>query len=275
MNIFLAKSFFKYYAKASTIYNTDSKFILEFYEKVWQDNRNYYAFSELELYRRFLLNNHKDIEVTDFGAGSHVLGNKKIRKISHIAKSSLSPKWECELLFKLINWQLPQYKIEIGTSLGLSTLYQHLPNPKSSTFYTLEGCPNIAKIAGEKFLYLKEKPQQVIGNFDNTLANVLAQIPRLDYAFIDGNHRYEPTMRYFHACMEKAHAQTILVFDDIYWSEEMTKAWEEICKDERIFLTIDLFKMGIVFVNPTQMKQKQNLSLVPFHYKPWRIGIFR
>ena len=207
MNLFLAQSFLEYYYKAKTIYNTDSKFILDFYEQVWQDDRHYYAFSELELYRRSLLNNHKEIQVTDFGAGSHVLGTKKMRKLSQIAKSSLSPQWECQLLFKLINWKQPKYKIEIGTSLGLSCLYQHLPNAKTSTFFTLEGCPNIAKIAGEKFLSLAHKPQQIIGHFDETLPQALAQIPRLDYAFIDGNHRYDATMKY-------------LIF---VWKKHMTK----------------------------------------------------
>ena len=75
--------------------------------------------------------------------------------------------------------------------------------------------------------------------------------------------------------MEKAHDQTILVFDDIYWSKEMRQAWLEICADKRISLTIDLFKMGIVFINPNNSKDKQNLTLIPFRYKPWRIGIFR
>jgi hypothetical protein len=39
----------------------------------------------------------------------------------------------------------------------------------------------------------------------------------------------------------------ILVFDDIYWSAEMKKAWMAIMEDAVI--TIDLYKLGIVVID--------------------------
>ena len=34
---------------------------------------------------------------------------------------------------------------------------------------------------------------------------------------------------------------------NIYWSKGMTKAWEEIKKDSRVKISIDLYYFGIVF----------------------------
>ena len=94
-----------------------------------------------------------------------------------------------------------------------------------------------------------------IHNFDETLAQALTQMPILDYVFFDGNHRYEPTMRYFNQCMEHIHDGTIFIFDDIHWSKEMEQAWNEIQKNLRVTITIDLFKTGIVFFRKGQVKQ--------------------
>ena len=56
--------------------------------------------------------------------------------------------------------------------------------------------------------------------------------------------------------MERAHEGTILVFDDIYWSREMTRAWTEIKKDPRINLTIDIYRFGIVFMHRDKLAKE-------------------
>jgi hypothetical protein len=43
--------------------------------------------------------------------------------------------------------------------------------------------------------------------------------------------------------------------DDIYWSKEMEIAWNKIKADERINVSIDLFRMGIVCKRPGQRKE--------------------
>jgi predicted O-methyltransferase YrrM len=273
MNWFLARSFVAYYWRAQTIYGTDSAFILAFFEQVFSDQRRYYAFGEGEAYRQALLASGEVLQVQDLGAGSHKMGSRA-RRVRDIAAVSVSPKWSCELLFRLVLWLQPKTKIEMGTSLGVSTLYQLLPNGRGSKFYTLEGCEATASLAKRKLSQYAPNLELVVGDFAQTLPQVLAEIEQLDYAFIDGNHRYAPTIDYFNQCMAKAHSGTVLVFDDIYWSAEMARAWQEICADPRIELSIDLFRIGIVFVKPRN-SQKQNLTLIPFAYKPWKIGIVR
>jgi predicted O-methyltransferase YrrM len=102
----------------------------------------------------------------------------------------------------------------------------------------------------------------VRGDFDKTLAPLFETIESLDFVFVDGNHRYAPTVNYFNLLKPKMREHSILIFDDIHWSQEMEAAWEEIKKDESISLTIDLFFIGIVFFRKEQLV-KQDFTI---HY---------
>jgi len=145
--------------------------------------------------------------------------------------------------------------LELGTSLGLSTLYLANGNPDANII-TIEGCPNISKFAGENFHRLgTDQINQVTGNFDDKLAEVLKPIERLDFAFIDGNHQQEPTINYFEQCLLKSNSNSIFIFDDIHWSEGMEKAWENIISHPDVSLSVDIFHMGIVFLKKELTKQ--------------------
>lgn len=257
-------SYSKYLINAKGKHGIHSPFVYDLLTNVIENNGEYYAYQKLERLRQRLMNNHSEIEIKDFGAGaglpihtsdSSLINNSRKRKISDIASHSLQPEKYAKLLFRLVNHFQPKHVLELGTSLGLTTLYQAIPIPHAN-FITLEGCPNIAAIAQENFNHFKqENIKIIIGNFDETLTQALIQILQIDYVFFDGNHRYEPTMRYFHQCMKHIHEGSIFIFDDIHWSKEMEQAWEEIKKDLRVTITIDLFKIGIVFFRNGQVKQ--------------------
>lgn len=84
---------------------------------------------------------------------------------------------------------------------------------------------------------------------------VLAGISKTDFVFFDGNHQYEPTLKYFNMCLDKVHSKSVFVFDDINWSEGMQRAWNEIKNHPKVTVTIDLFMMGLVFFDPDLSKQ--------------------
>ncbi len=62
-------------------------------------------------------------------------------------------------------------------------------------------------------------------------------------------------MRYFNMIKPYLSKNGIVVFDDINWSSQMRKAWKDIKKDKQVTMSIDLFFMGIVFVNKNLSKQ--------------------
>jgi predicted O-methyltransferase YrrM len=115
----------------------------------------------------------------------------------------------------------------------------------------MEGAPEIAAVARENFMKLGIGNIEVItGNFDQTLSSTLSKLETIDFAFIDGNHRYEPTVSYFEQMLKKSNNNTIIILDDIYWSKEMEQAWEWVKNHEQVRLTIDLFAIGIVVLRP-------------------------
>ncbi len=224
------------------------KNIINFKNDIIKDDRLYYAYNDIEKIREILLNNDKKITVTDFGAGSKIHKSNE-RKISSIAKYSLKPPKYSQLFFRIVNSNNYKTIIELGTSLGITSSYLAY-SKTSSKLYTFEGCPSISNIAKDNFLKLNLKNIEVItGNFDITLEKNLDFIKELDFAFIDGNHKKDPTLRYFNILKKYANSNSLFIFDDIHWSDEMNEAWNFIKNDKEIAGTIDLFHVGLVFFN--------------------------
>ena len=262
--------YLKYYRKADTIYQVHSPFVYEFAEQVLEDDRDFYAFDIVEYLRNILKQNKDTISITDFGAGSKSSKSKN-RTVGSIAKNAASRPWQCQTLFRLVNFYKPKTMVEIGTSLGISTLYQAMA-ALNAEFYTLEGDPIISKIAQHNFKELKmSQIQMVQGNFDKTIYPTLEKIKQLDYIFIDGNHRLEPTFRYFETALKYAHSESVFVIDDIHWSDEMERAWLKIKNHPQVTISIDLFHMGIVFFRK-ENREKEHFILAPLSWKPWGSG---
>jgi predicted O-methyltransferase YrrM len=264
----MIKPFLKYYQRATTRYQVHSPFVFAWADEVLDDYRIYYAFDKAEHLRDLMLENEEMIAVTDFGAGSRVQ-NSPVRKVSAIAKSAVTPTRQCELLFKTIQLYKPKTMLEIGTSLGIAAAYQAEGYTKGQ-LWTLEGCPNIARKAQQNLMKASvANAKIVVGEFSKTLPDVLKQIKKLDYVFIDGNHRCEPTLAYFETCLAYSHNDTLFVFDDIHWSDEMEQAWQTIQQHPRVTLTIDVFYMGLVWIR-SENNQKEHFTLIETQYKPWR-----
>lgn len=263
--------FLLYYWNSETIYKIHSPFVFQFCKQVIEDKRWFYAFSMIEPVRQAMLQNFNEIQVTDLGAGS---SKGKPKMIADIAKTALSPFDQCKYLFKIVNLYQPDTILEMGTSLGISAMYQAMPKQKAQMI-TLEGCGNIARQASHNFKKLNlENIDLKIGDFQQTMPDALETLQTLDYAFIDGNHQKEATIQYFQKCLKYASDRSILIFDDIYWSKGMSEAWEEIKQHPSVTLSIDLYFMGLIFFRKTQ-KHKQHFKIVPSRWKPWQMGFFK
>jgi predicted O-methyltransferase YrrM len=233
-----------------------SPFVFDFIKNVLNDTIQYECYSIIEKQRKTLLNDSAVIEVEDFGAGSSVIKTNK-RIVKNIAQSSLKPKRFSQLLFRMAQYYQPKTILELGTSFGITTAYLAAGNTNAKA-YTCEGAKNIAAIAQQTFNNLHLKNIALTeGDFTNTLSPLLAQLKNIDFAFVDGNHRKAPTLNYFQQLLNCSTASTILIFDDIHWSTEMEEAWEQIKQHSVVTLTIDLFFIGIVCINP-DVKVKQH-----------------
>ena len=236
-----------------------SPFVFDFIENVLNDDRFFYAYQSIENLRKLMLNDTRILSIEDSSVGTRT-GIANQTDVASIAKSTLKSAKFGQLFFRIIDHYAPEYLLELGTSLGVTSSYLAMANP-SSTLTTMEGSTALAAVAKENFQKLGIKNIRIVeGNFDYTLPAWLTNKPTIDFAFIDGNHRYAPTINYFHQLLGHTHEYSILVFDDIHWSAEMEKAWNEIQQNPTVTLTIDLFFIGLVFFRK-EFKVKQNLSI--------------
>ena len=247
------KAYINYRKKRVDAHGIHSPFVFEFYNEVILKAK-LVDDVKIQKLRKQLKNDRRIIEVQDFGAGSKTKTGSN-RKISSIAKLAAVNRKFGKLIARLIDFYKLENAIELGTSLGIGTCY--IASQSSiKKIVTLEGSPEIAKIAKKSFEELKLKNiELLIGKFDDQLKNSVAAFSKIDLIYIDGNHQYQSTIDYFNFYIEQAHDNSFLIFDDIYWSEGMKKAWEEISASPKINVSIDLFRMGIVCKKSTQAKQ--------------------
>lgn len=223
-----------------------SPFVFKLVTKIIHDYTLFYCFADIEKERIRLINDNTLVEVSDLGAGSRVAKSSQ-RKISQIAKYSLKPAKQAQLLFRLINYFEFSNMLELGTSLGITTSYLSKTNSQSRVI-SLEGCPQIAQQAKQTLKNLQINNTTIIeGAFEETLPQAIAEFEKLDFVFFDGNHTKQATLEYFELCLPKINNDTLFVFDDIYWNQEMTEAWKSIKSHAKVVVTIDLFHLGLVF----------------------------
>lgn len=254
--MFQVLSFFIYWLKQVDEHSLQSPFLYDFYTNIIrkQGIQN----SDIEEIRRALLRNTQTLELTDFGAGSRV-HNSTSRSIRSIARHASTPYKFSRLLSLLIDHFGHKSVLELGTSLGLNTLYMS-ENP-AVNILTFEGDKNIATLAQSHFSRLKRTNiKLVVGNLDETLEKELNQLEKIDLAYLDANHRLEPTLRYFELISTKTHEQSVVVVDDIHWSKEMDSAWQALKSKPEVTLSIDLFEAGLLFFDPKFEKEDYTLK---------------
>jgi predicted O-methyltransferase YrrM len=257
----LSKKYFHYLLTAQNGkgHGIHSPFVFDFIIHVLNDKKKYDSYRKIESVRKQLLKNNNTIEVEDFGAGSAVIPFKN-RIVKDIAASYLNKKKYAQLLFRIAKYYDAKTIVELGTSFGITTSYLASANADSKIF-TFEGAKNIAKIAKENFEKLQLKNIEMVeGSFEKTLPFINDKIENIDLLFVDGNHRKEPTLQYFNFFLSKAGNNSIFIFDDIHWSEEMEEAWKIIKSHSAVTLSIDLFFIGLVFFS-NDFKVKQDFPI--------------
>ena len=208
----------------------------------------------IERYRHQLLTDKHSIDVTDFGSGSR-FGTGNTRRVCNIARHSSTSPRDGRLLTNLASAMQCRNILELGTNLGLGTLY--LANSEHcKRVVTIEGCPTLSQMAEKGFNQLGISNITIINDrFETALTKALADMPSLDMLFIDGNHSYQPTIDYFTQCLPQAHNDSVFIIDDIHKDTEMERAWHEITENERVTLSLDFYTMGVVFFRSQLSRQ--------------------
>jgi predicted O-methyltransferase YrrM len=223
------------------------------------------TFAPIEALRRRLSSSDAVVEMADFGAGTRrggagaggaeIAHRERATTVAEITRSTSKPARWARFLFHVVHRTGATTAIELGTSMGISAAYQAsaLQRAAGGRLITIEGSPSSAALAEGHLRGLHLLPGTVTvraGRFDEALPEVLAELPPVDYVFVDGHHDEHATQAYFAAVKPHLASGATLVFDDIRWSDGMLRAWEAIRADPDVAVALDCGGVGIVCVDP-------------------------
>ena len=248
--LYQAYRFINHWLEQESKHSVHSPALFKFYSEIILKDVVEPWHQPIENSRKILLENTNAVEQYDLGSGTQLPGKNKT--VSQTASTSLTPaKWS-RLLTRLLKYCEAKDVLELGTCLGINTLY--ISNDSQVNIKTIEGNPHLASLSGHLFKESGRKNIELItGSIDTHLEQMLASFLEIDLAFLDANHRYEPTVRYASMIWEKIRPGGILIADDNNRSAGMRKAWNELKKFENCQATFDLFRWGIMFKSPSPL----------------------
>lgn len=230
---------------------------------LFPQQHRYYIWKDIEERREAMLCAPKPLHITDYGTGTD-----SVLQVRQIARRHIESKTAGELFFKLIvhlshEMQRPLHIAELGTSLGITTAYLATANKKNHVT-TFEGSKETLTIAKQNWKKLGiNNIDAIAGNIDLSLnkSRICATGEPLDFLFMDANHRFEPTIRYFDLLSPHLHSKSIVIVDDIHYSPEMNRAWEELKNKKQVTSTIDCYAFGILFFDEHYLKRHYIIRL--------------
>ena len=263
-----------------------SPYLFRLVRFVLRDENAYYCFRDIERRREFLLACEDTLDVVDYGSAGSPEGLHVQRRVCDIAKNHLESARVGQVLFRIVNFlheeeKRPLQILELGTSLGITTAYLASVDSRNKVM-TMEGSEAVLRVAQGVWKMLKlENIEWIQGNIDDTLYNIYSvqssefriqnsdvsvqssevKDERIDLVFVDANHTYEATIRYADFLLNQLTEKGILVLDDIHYSEQMERAWSELKADPRVTTSMDLYHMGLLFVDTHYLKRHYRIRI--------------
>ena len=236
-----------------------SPYLFEFVNKIVFNGACFAVPPEIIQTHRELRKDRTLIPEVKLGAASHIYSTGERSVGSFVRHSSVSEKYGA-LLYRISCWFEPEVIIELGSGLGISTLYLASGSP-GVPLHSIEGNPHRASFAKKVVAGLKLEMLNIHqGEMDEELDKMIPQMKGRFVAFVDGNHRYEPTIAYLKRLIDAAGEEALIVMDDIHWSKEMFMAWEELKSWPESRVSVDLHQMGIILL-------RRDLSKASFKFK--------
>lgn len=220
-----------------------SPFVYNLITKVIEIPCEYYRYYDIELIRKELLFRDTPLAYPD---RKKVMQVKKSPLGFVVKREAIGPK-DGALLFRLTNYLKPKNILQIGTNMGISTLYLTTYAPNLNCI-SLENIPQFASVIQISFEKGARCPIDLrVGNYRITLPEALVKMPHPDFVFF--NTRYEQTDNewIFETCLKQITDKTIFVFCGIRANTSMRSLWRRVCDCTEVSVSMDLHTMGIAF----------------------------
>ncbi|HPD95256.1 MAG: class I SAM-dependent methyltransferase [Bacteroidales bacterium] len=245
-------------------YGIHSPFLYSLYVEVIEPSRHEPIFEKAEKYRKEMINCGLSVFIRHLGETIQNGYSGQEIKLAYVARHVAVPMHLGRLLYRLVSHVKPATVLELGTSVGISSIYMALAD-SNAQIHTIEGNETILDLASNRFRQLGlNNIKTYSGEFDVTLPKLLSKLQTIDFVFIDGDHKGDSLLRYIQLIQPKLTKDSVVVIDDIRWSRDMERAWNKIRSSNDVTLSLDLFRCGVLFFREGIVKQHFYLRYGPF-----------
>ncbi len=265
-------SLVRWLLQAQTIDTLDSPHLVDLTNRVIYSNiPDNDILEEIERRREGFLTSHQILEVEDYGAGSSVYSSTD-RTVREVARSAVSNIDKCRLLYQIVRYFKPSNILELGTSLGISSLYLAAAAPQAH-ITSIDADINTLNLAIQHTYDWADNIRYINATFEAGMDALLNADMTMDMIIVDGAHHSRLQQYLLPYYKSLSHAKTIWVIDDIYWSKDMTLWWHDLKSQSRRNVAIDLYHFGLLYHND-QILESLDIKILPKKIR-WRLGLRR
>lgn len=252
-----AFEYIKYYFAAKGRHGIHSPFVYELVDQCLNISVDLTDQEVIDSIIHSIKTDETKLQISDFGAGSRTMGNTRTPR--QMYRNSASKGKYGRLLYQLARHYQFKHMLELGTSLGIGSLHLKLGS-KQGVLTTVEGCSETFDFAKEQLMQNSIDINCIHAKFDD----FFSQLPPsecFDFVYIDGHHDGTALLHYIELLDRYTHNDTLILIDDIRWSDSMFKAWNKLIAKPDLRLSIDFYRMGLIAKRKQQEKEHFVLKL--------------
>jgi predicted O-methyltransferase YrrM len=154
-----------------------------------------------------------------------------------VLDSVSSPQNALRMLFRLVRSQRPEWAVEVGSAFGIGSIaiVSAMSTLLTTHFDGFEFENWLAKIADEGISKILVQHDRIHpGPLEKTFQGVATGSSVVDFAFVDAMHILEETKGYHEMLLPHSPTSTVIVYDDINWSDGMKDFWKSLAEDKRL-----------------------------------------
>jgi len=225
-------------------YGIHSPFVFDLITNVVEQRLPFYAYKDIDLIRLHLRLHNQSI----------IYKEKQYSIKKYLQKQAITKK-EGELLFRLSNHYKLHSIVSVGSSMGFTPLYLTGYSSKSQCI-TLEQEQDIAAIAQKSISKSSCSLIQIMqGAYQSLLPEALSKLQQIDCIYISKEITTEELMKIYQDILPFLHDKSIVIISGIHASSQKRNLWKQICKDPKITVSVDLYKLGLIFFRPKLHKR--------------------
>jgi predicted O-methyltransferase YrrM len=218
-------SFFHYKRKG---FGVHSPFVYNLITKVVEEKSSFYAFEEIENFRKELLNQNNPFSIIT-------------------AKETQSAGYGA-FLFRMVHFFKSRSIIQIGSSTGVMGLYLAMASQTQTDCYLLEERQGLLQYVREFALARHlNKFHCMEGDYRENLKTLHAALPEADLIFINQLPEAMEIETLIGLCKPLIQKKSILILNDIVKNKKMNRFWRSIKDNPHTRVIVDLYALGIVF----------------------------